>query len=44
MLVESLFTVWVNVEEALPLKLELPAYTAVMEYDPAGRVEVINVA
>jgi len=43
-LVASLFTVWVNAEEVLVLKLALPPYTAVMECDPTVRVDVVRVA
>ena len=40
----AVFTVCVSAEEVLALKLPLPPYAAVMEWDPAVSAEVVSVA
>ena len=39
-----MFTPWLKTAELLPLKRASPPYTAVMEWVPAVRLEVANVA
>jgi hypothetical protein len=42
--VDACFTVWVNADEVLGVKLESPLYTAVTEWLATDKTEVMNVA